>query len=147
MNRLILIALGMSVLPLHAYATSSGLNGTVWRTIDDQTNEPKAIVKFNERSDGTLSAKIQKVLHKNEGNKCTKCEGQFHNKPLVGVTIVNNLKDAGNNKYEDGSIVDPQTGKTYNFSATLSPDGKTLSGRGYIGISAIGKSQTWQRVR
>jgi len=38
------------------------LNGTVWKTIDDQTKQPKAIVKFTEQKNGTLSATIQNVL-------------------------------------------------------------------------------------
>jgi uncharacterized protein (DUF2147 family) len=50
------------------------------------------------------------------------------------------------NSYENSSILDTKTGKTYSFNATLSPDGKKLSGRGYIGISALGRSQTWYRI-
>ena len=40
----------------------------------------------------------------------------------------------------------PKNGKTYSFNAKLSEDGKTLNGRGYIGISALGRSQTWVRI-
>ena len=32
------------------------LNGTVWKTIDDKTKQPKAVVKFTEQSNGTLNA-------------------------------------------------------------------------------------------
>ncbi|HCW4963195.1 TPA: DUF2147 domain-containing protein, partial [Acinetobacter baumannii] len=51
------------------------------------------------------------------------------------------------NKYDKGSILDPQSDKTYRFSVTVSPDGEKLTARGYIGISAIGRNQTWYRVK
>ena len=53
----------LGLLGLSALANAADpLNGTVWKTIDDKTNQPKAIVKFTEHSTGTLSASIQKVL-------------------------------------------------------------------------------------
>jgi copper homeostasis protein CutC len=63
------IALMLGLLGLSALANAADpLNGTVWKTIDDKTNQPKAIVKFTEQSNGTLSASIQKVLTKGEEN-------------------------------------------------------------------------------
>lgn len=35
---------------------------------------------------------------------------------------------------------------SYSFNAKMSNDGRTLNGRGYIGVSALGRSQTWIRV-
>ncbi|MCY1448852.1 hypothetical protein D9M71_655590 [compost metagenome] len=75
------------------------------------------------------------------------CEGTYKNKSLIGLTIVKNLKSVGQNKYDKGSILDPQSDKTYRFSATMSPDGSKLIARGYIGISAIGRNQTWYRIK
>ena len=131
---------------IHSFAADQ-LNGTVWRTIDDETNQAKAIVKFSEDQTGGLSATIEKILVPSEANTCLKCEGTYKNKSLVGVVIVKNLTKTSKNKYENGSILDPKTGKTYSFNATLSPDGKKLSGRGYIGFSALGRNQTWYRIK
>ncbi|HEV8261332.1 MAG TPA: DUF2147 domain-containing protein, partial [Burkholderiales bacterium] len=44
-----------------------------------------------------------------------------------------------------GEILDPHNGKTYQCKMTLSGDGKSLNVRGFIGISLIGRSQTWWR--
>ncbi|MFT4021804.1 MAG: DUF2147 domain-containing protein [Acinetobacter sp.] len=120
------------------------LNGTVWKTIDDETKQPKAIVVFNEQKNGTLSASIQKVLTPGEENACTKCEGPYKNKSLRGVTIVRGLKNIGSNQYENGTILDPKNGKTYSLKGELA--GNQLKLRGYLGIAALGRNQTWVRV-
>ncbi|MFH7766901.1 DUF2147 domain-containing protein [Acinetobacter sp. BSP-28] len=137
--------LGLSLVSTLALA-SDPLHGSKWKTIDDETKKPLSIVQFTENSQGVLSAKIIHVLEGTEGEKCTKCKGKFYNKPLKGVQIVSGLKKATHNSYDGGKITDPKNGKTYSFNAKLSPDGKTLSGRGYIGISALGRSQTWLRI-
>ena len=47
-------------------------------------------------------------------------------------------------QWEDGTIYDPENGKTYSCKITYR-DGK-LDLRGYIGISLIGRTQTWFKV-
>ncbi|CAI3115232.1 hypothetical protein MWMV8_MWMV8_02949 [Acinetobacter calcoaceticus] len=141
-----LFLLLLSFYSIHSFA-SDKLHGSVWKTIDDATNEPRALVRFSEDKNGNLSANIEKILVQKEANKCTMCEGTYKNKSLIGLTIVKNLKSVSQNKYDKGSILDPQSGKTYRFSATISPDGSKLIARGYIGISAIGRNQTWYRIK
>ncbi|MFI7824482.1 DUF2147 domain-containing protein, partial [Acinetobacter baumannii] len=114
------IALALGLVGMAAFANAADpLNGTVWKTIDDQTNKPKAVVKFTEQKDGTLTATIQNILTPGEENACTKCEGPYKNKPLKGVTIVHNLKNVGSNSYENGTILDPKSGKTYKLKGEL----------------------------
>ena len=122
------------------------LNGTKWKTIDDKTKQPKAMVKFTEQKNGTLSASIQSVLTPGEENACKKCEGPYHNKSLKGLTIVKGLKNAGGTSYESGSILDPQSGKTYKLKGQLADGGKKLELRGFIGVAALGRNQTWIRA-
>ena len=141
----ITIALGLLGLMTFAHAADP-LNGTVWKTIDDTTKQPKAIVKFTEQKNGTLSATIQSVLTKGEENSCTKCEGPYKDKSLKGLTIVRDLKNVGGTSYENGSILDPKTGKTYKLKGSLASGGQKLELRGYIGISALGRNQTWIRA-
>ncbi|GAA5131048.1 DUF2147 domain-containing protein [Alloalcanivorax gelatiniphagus] len=64
---------------------------------------------------------------------------------LLGVTVLQNLKYAGGETWEDGSIYSPDNGKTYSAKATLT-DPDTLDARGYIGVSLLGRTQTWHRV-
>ncbi|HCE41887.1 MAG: hypothetical protein CL543_08600 [Alcanivorax sp.] len=64
---------------------------------------------------------------------------------LLGVEVLKDLHYAGGNRWEDGNIYSPDNGKTYSAKATLA-DPDTLEARGYIGVSLLGRSQTWQRV-
>lgn len=141
------IALALGLLGLTALANAADpLNGTTWKTIDDKTKQPKAIVKFTEQKNGTLTASIQQILTKGEENACTKCEGPYHNKSLKGLRIVSGLKNAGGTSYEDGTILDPQSGKTYRLKGQLTDGGQKLELRGFIGVAVLGRNQTWLRA-
>ena len=140
-----LFYLTLLLLPSLVYA-SDPLAGSIWKTIDDKTNQPSAIVKFSEDKNGRLTATIQKILIKSEEQKCISCQGQYHNKSLIGLSIIRGLKKLKPNEYGEGKILDPQNGKTYSFNAKMSLDGKKLTGRGYIGVSMLGRDQTWHRI-
>lgn len=139
--------LALGLLGLTALANAADpLNGTTWKTIDDKTKQPKAIVKFTEQKNGTLSASIQNVLTVGEEKACTKCQGPYHNKSLKGLSVIHGLKNVGGTSYDNGSILDPQTGKTYKLKGQLTDGGKKLELRGFIGISVLGRNQTWIRM-
>ena len=135
------IALALGLMGLTALANAADpLNGTVWKTIDDKTKQAKATVKFTEQKNGTLTATIQSILTPGEENACTKCEGPYKNKSLKGLTIVRGLKNSGGTNYDSGSILDPQSGKTYKLKGQLADGGQKLQLRGYIGVAALGRS-------
>ncbi|MFB0982629.1 MAG: DUF2147 domain-containing protein, partial [Acinetobacter towneri] len=53
------------------------------------------------------------------------------------------LKYTGNSNFTGGKIIDPLSGNIYSTKAKLSNNGKRLTMRGYVGVSALGRSQTW----
>lgn len=140
-----IILLFIFLLPSLAYAIDP-LGGTNWKTIDDKTNQVTAIIQFNEDENGSLTAKIKKVLVPGEEDICKSCIGEFKNKSLKDLVIVTGLKKVRENEYENGKILDPDTGKIYKFNARIENNGKKLVGRGYLGLSLIGRNQIWYRI-
>ncbi len=116
-----------------------------WKTIDDKTGEAKSLVQISEVA-GQLEGKVVKVLKSKQGPHpiCDQCDGARHNQPVVGMTILWNMKQDGN-EWDGGQILDPKSGKIYKCSMHVIDGGKKLSVRGYIGFSLFGRSQTWLR--
>lgn len=126
-------------------AETAGTPVGFWKTIDDSTNEPRAIVEIKE-VDGKLFGNIIKTFPK-EGDKteCTECSGDKKDKPIVGLEIIWDLKKDGD-EYTGGHILDPKNGKTYKAKITLIENGEKLKVRGFIGFSLLGRTQTWLKT-
>ena len=116
-----------------------------WKTIDDETKQPKSIVEIFKASNGKYYAKISQLLIKPENNTCVKCTDDRKNKPLIGLEIVRGLSKDGN-EFSGGTITDPKSGKTYKCTIKTNGTDK-LDVRGYIGFSLIGRTQTWHKVK
>ncbi len=114
-----------------------------WKTIDDKDGTPKSVVQIWEHR-GTLFGKIVKLFRDPEA-LCDKCEGPRKGKPVVGMRIMENLKQDGD-EWSGGQITDPENGKTYKCYIAVQDGGKKLKVRGYIGISLLGRTQYWERV-
>ncbi len=114
------------------------------RTIDDKTGKPQSIVRIAEK-DGVYSGFADTILNleKRDG-VCEECDGERKDQPIQGMTILWDLEKSGN-KWTNGEILDPNNGKIYSAYLKLKNEGQALEVRGFIGISLLGRSQTWQR--
>lgn len=66
--------------------------------------------------------------------------------PLKGYRILKDFEYTGKDEWTEGTIYDPENGSTYSCTIKMS-DPNTLDIRGYIGISALGRSDVWKRLQ
>lgn len=121
-----------------AFAHADAIEGK-WRTVDDETGKPKAVVQIS--GNGTVFSGKIISLENGVENVCPSCKDK---RALIGMTVLKGLKADGNNKYSGGEIFSPKNGKTYRAKATVK--GKVLEVRGFVGVSAFGRTQKWHRV-
>ncbi len=141
MKKLLLLS---AFLLVAAAAFSQSIVG-VWKTIDDEEHVAKSNVEITEK-DGKYSGKVAELLrpaHVNDA--CTKCDDYRKDQPVKGMLIVENLYKNGS-EWVGGQILDPTKGKIYSCKMWLE-DNNTLKVRGFLGISLIGRTQTWYRVK
>lgn len=111
-----------------------------WKTVDDETGEPRSVVELYER-EGELFGKVVKIFSKPgwpDNPVCEKCKGENKNKSIIGMEILQGLTRDGN-LWSDGTILDPGNGESYDCKVWLE-QGK-LQVRGYILF--FFRTQTW----
>ena len=135
----ILLTFALSLCGVLTFAQIEGK----WKTIDDETKQAKSIVEIYKKSDGKYYGKVSQLLIKPADPNCTACKDDRKGKPILGMEIIRGLKK-DDDEFTGGTITDPKTGKTY--KCTITREGDQLNVRGYIGLSLIGRTQTWQKV-
>ena len=145
MIKIALTAVALSLASLSAFAQMSPVG--LWKTIDDDTKKEKSLVRITENN-GVFSGKIEKFLDPatKADAVCDQCADERKDKPILGMTILRNLKQSADDKtvYDGGDIVDPNNGKVYRSRLKPVDDGKKLEMRGYIG--PFYRTQVWLRV-
>lgn len=113
-----------------------------WKTIDDETGKAKSIVEIYKKGN-KYYGKIANILDPaKKKNKCKLCEDYRKDQPIVGMEIIKDLEQDGE-EYEDGTILDPNNGKIYDCKIWLEGKNK-LKVRGYILF--FFRTQEWHRV-
>ena len=130
-------------------AFANDLSG-VWQQIDDKTGSAKAIIEIRKEANNTYTGKIIKVTPRpgyTPRETCNNCPPPYPNQQIMAMEILTGLQHVeGTNNYEKGRVIDPLAGKIYNARIRMNSTGKRLTLRGYIGVSALGRSQTWIRM-
>ena len=118
----------------------------LWKNIDDETKQPKALIRITE-ADGVISGRIEKILTEKTDAVCDKCTDERKDKPVQGMTIVQGIRRNADEPglFDGGRILDPNNGKVYRSQMRLIEGGRKLEVRGYIGAPLFGRTQTWIR--
>jgi uncharacterized protein (DUF2147 family) len=141
-NFAIVFFASVALAPAHSTALDSPIG--LWKTIDDKTGKPKGFIRIYEE-DKKFFGRIEKGLDGDDDKRvCSKCTDERKDKPLIGLVIMRNIA-LKNGEYTDGDILDPDNGQVYRCKFKLDEGGRALIVRGYIGISLIGRSQSWRR--
>ena len=126
-----------------------GSSGSIigqWKTIDDETNEPKSIVQIYEKN-GKFFGEIKELFRK-PGEEpdpvCDACDEDDprYNQKITGMVIIQDLEKDGD-EYSGGTILDPNNGEVYTCKLWIE-DG-SLMVRGYVAF--FFRTQTWHRVK
>ncbi len=128
---------------------------------DKTSSDPNAIVGTWKNGEGTGMIKITRNGDKFQGQivwlqepndpetgrpKLDKNhpDKSNHTRQIMGLTNMWGFKYTKAGVWEGGKIYDPKKGSTYDCTIKMKND-NTLEVRGYIGISLIGRTDTWTR--
>jgi uncharacterized protein (DUF2147 family) len=144
--RITLAAGAVATLLMSHAAASIPTAAGVWQQVDD-TGKVGAFVTVTEEG-GVFVGRLSRLFldPSDDPNPiCSQCTGDKLNRPLLGLIFIEGMEQSGL-EYDGGTILDPETGKVYSASMSLSPNGARLTVRGYLGLPIFGRSQTWIRV-
>ncbi len=120
----------------------------LWQKIDTETGKTVIWFLFVENG-GAYEGVAAKLYPPPNGEPpptvCLKCKDDRKGAPMLGLPIIRDMKRVGL-KYQNGNILDPRDGNIYSAMMTLSPDGQTLTVRGYLAFEFLGRNDIWYRL-
>lgn len=143
MSKMVLILVLLAGLHFSSFAQKDKIEG-LWYNA-----EKTAKIDIYKATDGTFWGKIAWLKEPEQNGKPKIDENnpkaERRNDPLLHLAILRHFVKDGDNLYNNGEIYDPKNGKTY--SCKITHKGTSLSVRGYVGISMLGRTTTWEKAQ
>lgn len=73
-------------------------------------------------------------------------DASLRERPIEGLQHMTGFRHTGRNEWSEGTLYNPEDGKTYRGRLRLRDGGRSLEVRGYIGTPMLGRTQTWTRI-
>lgn len=130
----------------HAQQLPPALQAAVghWQVINDEGKPGGQVETYV--VNGMLFGKVtQPRPGRQPGAVCEKCSGDLKNQPIQGLVFLRDFKPSGS-EWAGGVVVDPENGKEYKGKIWLEGHDK-LKLRGFVGISMLGRTQSWVRIQ
>lgn len=137
--------------------------GTILSSFVYQDTQADRLIGVWEPSNGRARVKVEKIGAKYYGkivwlkepiDPVTKQpktdknnpDPNLQNIPLKGFRMLKDFVYDGKEEWNEGTIYDPLNGSTYSSTIKMT-DINSLEIRGYIGVSALGRTDIWKRLQ
>jgi uncharacterized protein (DUF2147 family) len=138
-------AISILLVSLSSYAQDyKAYNGFFWTEAKDAIIE----IAVTEGENGPKISGVTRWSTNEGGFDSQNPEPSLQNRPLIDLEFLWGFTyKAKKNRWADGKVYDPNNGKTYSAKMSLENKGNTLKMRGYIGISLLGRTAKFERVK
>ncbi|MEA3495083.1 MAG: DUF2147 domain-containing protein [Bacteroidota bacterium] len=147
-SKVFFITVFFSFLFLFSQAQKNKPEDKIWA--EWYTDSKKSLVKIFRATNGNYYGKIIWLKEPLEDDGTEKIDDEnpnpkLQNEPIIGLMILKSFKYKGDNTWGDGTIYDPENGKTY--KCTIKMDGDKINVRGFIGVSLLGRTTVWTKKK
>lgn len=144
-TKYLLLILLVSFFSLHAQNKADDITG-LWLTSGQENPAKIQIYRQGDKYFGKIIwLKIPELNGKPRLDINNPEKSRRHH-PVIGLVNLNDFKFNGDDEWKGGNIYDPVSGNTYKAYMYLK-DRNTLKIRGYVGVSIIGRTESWIRVQ